>query len=966
MQRQNSMGRGSGRGPAGRGRGPAGRGPQGRGPQGRGASNGRGGGRTPGRGGRGGGGGRGGPSLPTPTECLSNLMITSITPNFQFHQYGLDAVSNTNGPVDSRRRRQELLQLGLFGDQGLLRRNGMSPKDVESLKRVVFFEGSFIFSARPIPGLERDTLPRDIVGSKSTGSEEELPLMDNGDSMTVTNWSAFTVPNLLRPPQPPKPACTPVKPPEKEKTASNATVNVSLRCADCTKAFTDLNGLKTHCQSTGHRPQVDQELTPAALEVFTSFCNCALQRAMNERMARWGREYIDPKSAKEPKDRQGRSMGVTIYRAYSCEFGVHKPHGLPPSLTLTVDLRAKVIRTRHLLNQICDDKDPNTVQFRPQDISKAIRTYKGEVVICTYDKRCYSVVDLDFKHSPATLPVEGLGISHAEYFTQRKKIALKYPNCKPMVAVLGRNNSTIHLPAELVCFNELDPFVKQQLPLIASFTPEQRHLAIEEMKRYLTPGAQKTKGKGGGLLPAIGLTLEDKRIKCQVEVLPLPLIRVSGLVIPKEKGMMWAPIMNTANYNVDPGRAVKLNVVLVYNKDLKQCANRVYDSVRNLVNKFNASYRFGDKPFAMVEAGDSEKHWGAIERHFSQKQPKNVFVLDLAKPPRRAALDPAYSVVKLILTKNGYLSQFINFNTYDHGNPRDERKSSTILQGVARQVLSKCGVRIWWVSLPREIPVPTVFVGVDVFHAPRKYSEKDGKRLAKESVAAVIVQVIRSHEQNRNGFAEVYSETFRRKAGLEMQLGDCMKTTVGNALKIMKVNPMSCVVWRDGVGDAAINQVAQQEIPAVREALMGPKIVGATADKIPRAVPLSYIVVQKRIATKFLSLDGKHAMPTGSLVISLQGTEHGTFYIQGTSPSYSTPKPARFIIAQMDNGIVKRKKALAELSWALCHDYSNWTGPIKLPSPVQMAHKLAELAGGFSDCGDSINNTAFAGKIHFL
>merc|ERR1712025_766878 len=114
-----------------------------------------------------------------------------------------------------------------------------------------------------------------------------------------------------------------------------------------------------------------------------------------------------------------------------------------------------------------------------------------------------------------------------------------------------------------------------------------------------------------------------------------------------------------------------------------------------------------------------------------------------------------------------------------------------ILQGVARQVLSKCGVRVWWVNLPREIPVPTVFVGVDVFHAPRKYSEKEGKRLAKESVAAVIVQVIRSHEEKKNAFAEVYSETFRRKAGLEMQLGECMRTTVANALKIMKVNPVS-------------------------------------------------------------------------------------------------------------------------------------------------------------------------------
>ena len=54
------------------------------------------------------------------------------------------------------------------------------------------------------------------------------------------------------------------------------------------------------------------------------------------------------------------------------------------------------------------------------------------------------------------------------------------------------------------------------------------------------------------------------------------------------------------------------------------------------------------------------------------------------------------------------------------------------------------------------------------------------------------------------------------------------------------------------------------------------------------------------------------------------------------------------------------------LSWALCHDYPNWTGPIKLPAPVQMAHKLAELAGGFQDCGDSIDAKKFTNKIYFL
>ena len=74
--------------------------------------------------------------------------------------------------------------------------------------------------------------------------------------------------------------------------------------------------------------------------------------------------------------------------------------------------------------------------------------------------------------------------------------------------------------------------------------------------------------------------------------------------------------------------------------------------------------------------------------------PQNRFVLDLSRPPRGQSSDPAYSVVKSMLGQGGYVSQFVNFATYDHGNPRDLKRSSIILSGVARQILSKCGVRI--------------------------------------------------------------------------------------------------------------------------------------------------------------------------------------------------------------------------------------------------------------------------------
>ena len=54
-----------------------------------------------------------------------------------------------------------------------------------------------------------------------------------------------------------------------------------------------------------------------------------------------GAEFIDPKSATEPEDRYGKSFGVRVFKAYSCEFGWHKSKpdpNEPIQLVLTVSI----------------------------------------------------------------------------------------------------------------------------------------------------------------------------------------------------------------------------------------------------------------------------------------------------------------------------------------------------------------------------------------------------------------------------------------------------------------------------------------------------------------------------------------------------------------------------------------------------------------------------------------------------
>mmetsp|Transcript_42001 Transcript_42001/g.46923 ORF Transcript_42001/g.46923 Transcript_42001/m.46923 type:complete len:590 (-) Transcript_42001:1218-2987(-) len=535
------------------------------------------------RGGGRGGGGRGrGPDMSRMTSVLSNVMQVDVSENFQFFLYSV-AVEDSNGvQVESRHRRKFLFDLGLWN--GMLKE--MPKKQKDDLRRIVFFQGSFFYSARKIPGLEAGKLPMNLPLSEEA----------EGDTIKVMQVIHYTTPQELKVKE-----STPTK---------DGEVSFDTRCDDCAKCLPDVGALLQHCQQSGHKPVysatdnavIGCKPIPANMEVFNSYVNGALQRALGERLARWGTEYIDPENMKEPTDKQGRSLGVRVYEAYSCQFGFIRNSSTDiPRVGLTVDLRAKIVRTMSVLDNLASGKDPKYYNPSHQDQDQARRYWIGEVVISMHDKKCYSVTDLLFNHSAHTLPVEGLGMTHAEYFASRKNITLKYPNAKPMIAVLGRRNQTIFLPPELVAGNELEPRVKQQLPMIASYKPDSRNRAIDKIRSYLIPGAQKSKG-AGGLLPALGIQLADGRLSAKAQVLPLPMLMAAGVPVPASKGENWAPLLNRANFNINPNESNEMKVILFHNERIRS-AVPVYNKIRDLVNSYKATYRLSIQPFQVVSAG---------------------------------------------------------------------------------------------------------------------------------------------------------------------------------------------------------------------------------------------------------------------------------------------------------------------------------------------------------------------------
>lgn len=152
--------------------------------------------------------------------------------------------------------------------------------------------------------------------------------------------------------------------------------------------------------------------------------------------------------SKELKEkRTGNSLGVSLYKAYHSEFSLSTTlTNKTPMLTLTTDLRAKLIRTKSILDTLYEGYDPaDSYDFTKSEQQTIRGKWVGSTIISKIDKKCFSVHDIVFDHSPASLIIGDLGISHAEYFEKRKKQKLQYPHTKPMIAVLGRNKSIIYL-----------------------------------------------------------------------------------------------------------------------------------------------------------------------------------------------------------------------------------------------------------------------------------------------------------------------------------------------------------------------------------------------------------------------------------------------------------------------------------------------------------------------------------------
>ena len=143
---------------------------------------------------------------------------------------------------------------------------------------------------------------------------------------------------------------------------------------------------------------------------------------------------------------------------------------------------------------------------------------------------------------------------------------------------------------------------------------------------------------------------------------------------------------------------------------------------------------------------------------------------------------------------------------------------------------------------------------------------------------------------------------------------------------------------RDGVGDGQIPYVVEHEIAAIQNCF---KAAGLDETKLL----FTYIIVSKRINTRFFKMGGKPSNPPSGTIVDDVVTlpERYDFFLVSQSVRQGTVNPTSYNVIKDTSGL--KPDHIQKLTYKLTHLYYNWPGTVRVPAPCQYAHKLAFLVG---------------------
>jgi aubergine-like protein len=638
----------------------------------------------------------------------------------------------------------------------------------------------------------------------------------------------------------------------------------------------------------------------------------------NLKLKQVGRKYFNDKAPEEFSQ-----WKLTVWPGYQSSLNQYKDH-----ILINVDSCFKVLRETtvyEFLDDLMTKFQGNQERVKEEMI--------GMTVMTRYNNQMYRIDDIDFQLNPkCTFPVkEGGEISYAEYYEKKYNKKLNYPKQPLLIHKKKKDGTTIHLVPELCVLTG------QSDEMRANFQLQ------KDLNRIIKPNPQKRLEESQKLIeliknnPKTSELLKKWSISIAMDPLSVDAFKIDAGNIIMGRNNTFS-LENTPDFDrkiqsemLDQVKIRKIGV-FCSSRDKEACRTFM-ETLKKCVETFNYPM---DLPKEFFVDG---KGFDAWEEQFSKVLDPSVQAVILLLPGRKKAA-PFYDECKnFLLTRCPIPSQVVLIPTITAG-----KNLRSIINKVLIQICAKVGGTPWSVTDFPFVDVPTMVVGIDVFH----------KTAMKKDSLLAFCGTVNKHLSRYWSTIDIHAPGEEIGKGMQNAVRKCLlafrETNAGRY-------PARIVVFRDGVSDSQRKTLEEIEVKAFLRAF--DELVAS--HELKEKPEMIFVCVNKRMTAKFFSGDNLHkdglSNPDQGTVVSEEITTGKDFYLISQKTNQGSATPTHYFILSYytneDGKYVEKTEKIPEdimqkiqvFTYKLCYMYYNWSGSIKVPAPIQYAHKLSNLIG---------------------
>ena len=491
-------------------------------------------------------------------------------------------------------------------------------------------------------------------------------------------------------------------------------------------------------------------------------------------------------------------------------------------LMLSLDVSHRVLCQKTVLEFLTDCYRQDVNNFK----ENATKALIGSIVLTRYNNKTYRIDDILFEENPLSTFKRGdADVTYVDYYKTQYNIEItdfKQPMLinRKEVRISGqveKKEFMFCLIPEICYLTGLTDQMRKNFAVmkdLAVYTKLSPHQRVGSFKKFIdninnTPTAKEVLANWGLSIDKTPLLMSARLFEEQTINFGKNMKISAGPNADFTRGITQYEVLEPIDLQ---------SWILLYTR----CDEKQADCFVSTMMKVAGStgIRVAQPLLIKLPNDRTETYIQAIRKELTN--PK-IQIVVLIFPTMR---DDRYAAVKRICcTELPIPSQAINSKTL-----RNESKNRSIVQKIALQMNCKMGGTLWSIKIPFQ---KVMICGIDTYH---EVNQKGN------AVTGFIASL-------NGSYTRWYNKATIQKKKEEIGIG--LTASLGLALaayfNFNNYYPERIIVYRDGVGDGQLRYLKEFEIPQMNE---GCKQVAK--DYEPK---LTYIVVQKRINTKFFQVN---------------------------------------------------------------------------------------------------------------